>query len=96
MIGIYKITNKLNNKSYIGKSIDVEKRLKSHKSAVFSNCGREASAQGLLREEPQEYIGPFCFQMLSHFHILGTKGNQHHYYHFINGSAKVRQCIRKG
>lgn len=41
MIGIYKITNKLNNKSYIGKSIDVEKRLKNHKSAVFSNCGRE-------------------------------------------------------
>lgn len=28
MIGIYKITNKLNDKSYIGKSIDIEKRFK--------------------------------------------------------------------
>ena len=32
MIGIYKITNKNNNKSYIGQSIHVEKRLSEHKS----------------------------------------------------------------
>lgn len=30
MIGIYKITNKLNGKIYIGKSIDIEKRWKEH------------------------------------------------------------------
>lgn len=29
-IGIYKITNKINNKSYIGKSIDIEKRWQTH------------------------------------------------------------------
>lgn len=31
MIGIYKITNLLNNRVYIGQSKDVEARLKSHK-----------------------------------------------------------------
>lgn len=30
MIGIYKITNKLNNKSYIGQSIHCGKRLDEH------------------------------------------------------------------
>lgn len=31
MIGIYKITNLINGKCYIGKSLDVEKRLKEHR-----------------------------------------------------------------
>ena len=30
MIGIYKITNKVNNKIYIGQSINIEKRIKEH------------------------------------------------------------------
>ena len=30
MIGIYKITNKLNNKIYIGQSNDIERRFKEH------------------------------------------------------------------
>jgi len=29
--GIYKIINKLNNKVYIGQSIDIEKRWEAHK-----------------------------------------------------------------
>lgn len=32
MIGIYKITNTINNKVYIGQSWDIEKRFKSHRS----------------------------------------------------------------
>ena len=35
MIGIYKITNKINGKCYIGQSIDVEKRLREHKLRAF-------------------------------------------------------------
>ena len=30
MIGIYKITNKINNKIYIGQSIDIKERWKQH------------------------------------------------------------------
>lgn len=31
MIGIYRITNKINGKSYIGQSVDIEERFKHHK-----------------------------------------------------------------
>lgn len=34
MIGIYKITNKINNKSYIGQSINIEHRWKEHLSRI--------------------------------------------------------------
>lgn len=34
MCGIYKITNLINNKSYIGQSIDIQKRWKKHQSAT--------------------------------------------------------------
>lgn len=36
MIGIYKITNKINGKCYIGQSNDIERRWKEHKNS-FSN-----------------------------------------------------------
>lgn len=36
MIGIYKITNKINSKSYIGQSIDIERRWRSHKTEPFN------------------------------------------------------------
>lgn len=31
MIGIYKVTNKINNKVYIGQSINIENRFQQHK-----------------------------------------------------------------
>ena len=34
MIGIYKITNKINNKCYIGRSIDIEHRWKTHRTTA--------------------------------------------------------------
>lgn len=37
MIGIYKITNKINNKSYIGQSIDIKARFSQHKLHAFDN-----------------------------------------------------------
>lgn len=37
MIGIYKITNKLNGKSYIGQSIDIKKRWEQHIKNSGSN-----------------------------------------------------------
>ena len=36
MIGIYKITNLVNEKSYIGQSVNIQKRFNSHKSAAFN------------------------------------------------------------
>ena len=36
MTGIYKITNKLNNKVYIGQSINIPKRFGEHKRNAFN------------------------------------------------------------
>lgn len=38
MIGIYKITNKVNNKIYIGESMDIDERWGKHKIDLQSNC----------------------------------------------------------
>lgn len=36
MIGIYKITNLINGKSYVGQSVDIKTRFKRHKQAAFN------------------------------------------------------------
>lgn len=40
MYTVYKITNQINNKSYIGSSIRVEKRWKEHKNSAFNKNNR--------------------------------------------------------
>lgn len=39
--GIYKITNKINGKSYIGQSVFIERRWKNEKSAAFNSLDNE-------------------------------------------------------
>ena len=39
--GIYKITNKINGKSYIGQSVFIERRWKDEKSAAFNSLDNE-------------------------------------------------------
>lgn len=39
--GIYKITNNINGKSYIGQSIDIKKRWREHKSASFNKNSKD-------------------------------------------------------
>lgn len=41
MKGIYKITNKINNKCYIGKSSDIDRRWKDHQRLAFSSGHKE-------------------------------------------------------
>ena len=44
MIGIYKYTNRINGKSYIGQSVDIDSRKCSHKTSAFNqNCGDYSS-----------------------------------------------------
>ena len=41
MVGVYKITNKINGKSYIGQSVDIKRRWAEHKARAFdpnNNC----------------------------------------------------------
>lgn len=45
MIGIYKYTNKINGKSYIGQSVNLERRQCSHKSAAYNKQANDYNSQ---------------------------------------------------
>ena len=61
MLGIYKITNKINNKSYIGKSVNIEKRWKYHLDNF--NCKKEYD-KALYRAFRKYGESNFSFEVL--------------------------------
>lgn len=63
MIGIYKITNKINNNAYIGQSIDIEKRWKTHKQRAFCSTGKEYE-KALYRAIRKYGLANFKFEVL--------------------------------
>lgn len=63
MIGIYKITNIINNKSYIGQSINIDKRLYEHKYKAFYKTDR--SYNSAIHPAFRKYgIENFSFEIL--------------------------------
>ena len=60
MIGIYKITNTKNGKSYIGQSTNIEERWKQHKQAIQTS---DKSWYPLARQE-SDGIDDFTFSVL--------------------------------
>lgn len=63
MIGIYKITNKLNGKAYIGQSVNIERRFKEHCSktglvieAAIAKYGTDNFTFEVLEECPKELL----------------------------------------
>lgn len=60
MIGIYKITNTKNEKSYIGQSTNIEERWKQHKQAIQTS---DKSWYPLARQE-SDGIDDFTFSVL--------------------------------
>lgn len=60
MIGIYKITNTKNEKSYIGQSTNIEERWKQHKQAIQTS---DKSWYPLARKESDD-VDDFTFEVL--------------------------------
>lgn len=60
MIGIYKITNTKNEKSYIGQSLNIEERWRQHKQAIQTS---DKSWYPLARQE-SDGIDDFTFSVL--------------------------------
>ena len=65
MIGIYKITNKINQKCYIGKSIDIEQRFKKHKTNALWKSDKNFKYNYPLYQAFRKYgIENFSFEIL--------------------------------
>lgn len=63
MIGIYKITNRINNKIYIGQSINIKKRWKEH--IYKSNLSKDISYNSILHSSMRKNgIDNFIFEIL--------------------------------
>ena len=63
MIGIYKITNIINGKSYIGQSVNIKRRLNAHKSSAFNKNSRNYNSP-LYRAIRKYGIENFKFDIL--------------------------------
>lgn len=63
MIGIYKITNIINNKVYIGQSIDIKKRWERHKIVAFNDAYPQYNC--LIYKAFRKYgLNNFTFEVL--------------------------------
>jgi group I intron endonuclease len=63
MIGIYKITNIINNHCYIGQSRNIQKRWKNHISASH-NCNEKSYEYPLYRAIRKYGVENFSFDIL--------------------------------
>lgn len=63
MIGVYKITNKINNKCYIGVSIDIEKRWWVHKN-IYNNEHNKEYNKTLYRAFRKYQLENFNFEII--------------------------------
>lgn len=63
MIGIYKITNQIEGKSYIGKSVDIEDRWMRHKSRAFQKNDKQYNCY-LYRSIRKYQLCNFTFEVV--------------------------------
>lgn len=55
MIGIYRIINKINGHSYIGQSVDIERRIKHHFNSAFNNSPNNVEYEKTLYRAIRKY-----------------------------------------
>lgn len=63
MTGIYKITNKVNGKVYIGQAVDIERRWKEHEKRVFYKNGKDYHSP-LYRSIRKHGLNNFSFEII--------------------------------
>lgn len=93
MIGIYKITNKLNGKVYIGQSIDIDKRWRQHMTAKddvlihksIQKYGAENFSFEILLECPAEMLDVWERDMISLYDCMSPYG-----YNLTEGGGRCK------
>lgn len=85
MIGIYKITNIINGKTYIGQSVNIEKRFKTHKTNAFNKKNKEYNK--LLYRAFRKYgIENFIFEIIEECPKEMLNEKESHYIKLYNSN----------
>lgn len=89
MIGIYKITNKINNKIYIGASKNIEKRWKEHQWKYLQNNKSNHEYDKALYRAFRKYgITNFLFEVLEETKIEDLFEKEKYYIAYFNSYEK--------
>lgn len=83
MIGIYKITNKINNKCYIGQSKNISKRWKNHKNSAY-NPNEKSYNYPLYRAFRKYGLENFSFEILEECSIKDLNQKEKYYINKFN------------
>lgn len=87
MIGIYKITNKVNNKCYIGQSIHIERRWRDHKNKAFSS--NDKNYENPLYRAIRKYgLDNFSFEVLESCSINELDDKEKYYIQLYESYTK--------
>lgn len=100
MIGIYLITNKINNKQYIGQSINIEKRVKEHfwKSTYQPDISYNSILHKAIRKYGKENFdwvileecGVDCIDDKERYYIKKYNTLYPNGYNILEGGQKIR------
>ena len=85
IIGIYKITNKINNKVYIGQSIEVMQRLSTHKTELRNNKHNNSHLQYAWNKYGEEN---FIFEIIKECKIEELDKLEKYYINLYNSTNK--------
>ena len=95
MIGIYKIVNKINNKVYIGQSININKRIKEH--FWKAQCEKDVSYNSVLHSAIRKYGKEnFEWEIIEECDIEEIDEKEKYYIQFYNSLAPKGYNILEG
>lgn len=95
MIGIYKITNKITGKSYIGQSVDIEKRWAYHKETM-KNPRINAYYRELYKDMRLFGLNNFLFEVLEECLFEELNEKEKYWIHYYNSYEKGYNLTRGG
>ena len=85
MIGIYKITNKINNKIYIGQSTNIQQRWKAHKTRPFNEKSNQYD-MSFYRAIRKYGLENFSFQVIEQCSKEQLDEKEKFYIHYYNSN----------
>lgn len=95
MIGIYKITNTLTNKIYIGQSIDIEKRWEAHKLTI-NNSNIEAYERELYKDMRIFGLNNFSFEIIEECSFEELNEKEKYWIQYFNSYEEGYNNTRGG